>query len=296
MPSPFRQRLDAAAPPPQDPITYCPPWTVRAVPGEDDAPAYLVSLASTDDSGSRQLMVTPYTWGWVGLQIAEGVLGGAGASVWDSVVGGGKPDLAKLLAQLLERIAAIVQQAIAEDAKRRAEAELASLQTLFGMYRNNKDAALLQPLLIKASDITFETLSLGLPTIGSFAIVGGLGLAVLQEIFLRSQAEGDRKNIADFAILLWGKQFEFMKLLGDFNNGRFLGVLCVPLGDCNYFVEGKRYAYPDKPTAKKAMAAHQFEEYQRLEAEILGPFYPIAAKWREIAIDNGWEPPDVQPL
>lgn len=271
-----------------DPLTYASSLELLEIEGVDGASSYKVNLWSNDGLTTFAFVVMPYTWGWVGLKIAEGVLSGAGTSIFNQLFGGSSQDLSALLSSVLERISAIVRQAIAEDAKRRVEADLDSLQNLFAIYQNNKDASLLQPLLIKASDITFEALSLGLPTVGCFSIVGGLGLAILQEIHAHTKLDGDRKNIADFAEKLWQRHFSFIPLLGQFNASRFSDVIAAGFNGPPvwiYNLDGRIVGWYDDPfVAARERKNHIFREYIRLESEILAPLFVIADKWQALAV------------
>ncbi|WP_432262986.1 hypothetical protein [Cupriavidus sp. TMH.W2] len=295
MPSHLRLRRDAELPPLPDPRALMPALTLRDIPAESGETNYLVSFRSPEGGAPiREFVIETLTWGWAALMIAQGILQGVGATIWNKVFGDSTRDFTAFQVQLLERIAALIQAAITQEAKRRVEADLQSLENLFGIYENNRDRLLLQPLLIKASDIVFETASIGLPTVGSYAIVGGLELAVLQEIHTHTHADGDKKNVAQVAIKLWSKVPDFMVMLSNYNSSRFSELVLLPPGsNWAYTVDGQTIvrAGPDLDAARQARGDHIQREYARLEQDILAPLYPVAAKWREIALQYGWAPP-----
>ncbi|QSN60468.1 hypothetical protein [Caballeronia sp. M1242] len=294
MPCHLRLRSDFELPPQRYPKATIPHIQMREILG-DSGQRFLLTTFRPPEGGPpiREFVVEPFTWGWVAIMISEGILQGIGTQVWNTVFGDHTRDFTAFQLQLLERIAGIVNAAVTQDAKRQIEADLMSLQSQFRMYLNDKDEAELKPLRRMADNIVFRAYTVRLPTVASFAIVGGLELAILQEIHTKSKAEGDRKNVAEIAAGLWRMHGDFLVTLDQYNRSRFSDADRLPAmhGEpWGYSLDG-RYVpeqYNSAGEAQQAMTAHRDREFDRLRDEILSPLFPVAEKWHDIAIKYGW--------
>lgn len=294
MPCHLRLRSDTELPPKSNPKAIVPHIRIQELQGDSGQRFFLTTFCPPEGGPPvREFVVEPFTWGWVALMIAEGILQGIGTQVWNTVFGDRTRDFTVFQLQLLERIAAIVNAAITQDAKRQIEADLMSLQSQFGMNLNDKDEAELKPLRRMADNIVFRAYTVRLPTVASFAIVGGLELAILQEIHKKSQAEGDKKNVADIAIGLWKMHADFLIALDYYNRSRFSNADRLPSmhGEPWGYVLDGRYVpeqYNSAGEAQQAMEAHRAREFDRLRDEILAPLFAVAEKWHDIAVQYGW--------
>jgi hypothetical protein len=184
----------------------------------------LLSPQQVDGKSVGVAVIEPFTWAWVGLMICQGIIQAIGGAIFRAVIGSDgatKQDLKDLLNRFIEVVAAVVRQQLQLDEKRKIEASAGSLQTLFNMYLNNKDRSFLTPLVFKADDLVQQAESLSLLTVSTFAIVGSLELAILQEMFLVRRTAGNKRNIIDKANELIEAAKKYRPALEQYNKSRF---------------------------------------------------------------------------
>lgn len=171
-----------------------------------DSPRLFVS----DEASAKALLVEPYTWQWLALNVAEGAIGGiAGELAVRALFGSSsKPiDFAKLIAQFVRLVEVVIKNALAEEAHRKLEVDLNSLKSLVASYQTGRNEELLTPLQINANRMTWESVSLGLPSIPCFAVTGGIEMMVLREQLLRGK--GSQLMLKQRAIELTSQAQEF---------------------------------------------------------------------------------------
>lgn len=230
-----------------------------------------------------------FTWAWVAIKICEGILAAIGAKVFDAVFGSffeesGKVDFTSFLAAILTGVETIVHSQIEAEKKRELEASLSALKTLFNMYLNNRDKDYLVPLQFKATEISVQTASLGVQTIGAFGVCGSLELSIIQERYLRSRKSGEKLNISERADELINSAATFFPRLKLLNETRFspvivaLPVVFYTLDGVDYRIENLlKYASPEK-----IRQDHIDRELERLRVELIVTLDQIVAKWTRI--------------
>jgi hypothetical protein len=252
----------------------------------------LVAPQQVDGKGVGVAVIEPFTWAWVGLMICEGILQAIGGKIFSAVFGSEgatKQDLKDLLDKFIEVVAAVVRQQIQLDDKRKIEASAASLQSLFKMYLNNKDHSFLTPLVFKADDLVQQAESLSLLAVGSFAVVGSLELAILQEIFLMKKSAGNKRNITEKANELIEAAKKYRPALQQYNNSRFGELYFLPSGgfpgrlNWAYDLDGRGIGwFLSREEAAADRNRRISAEFARLEALILVPLESVVEKWKKI--------------
>lgn len=167
-------------------------------------------LFASDDASGKALLVEPYTWQWLALNVAEGAVGGiAGELAVRALFGSASQpiDFAKLIAQFVRLVEVVVKNALAEEAHRALDVELNSLKSLVSLYQAGRNEELLTPLQMKANQMTWEAVSLGLPSIPCFTVTGGIEMMVLREQLLRGR--GSQLMLKQRATELTGQAQEF---------------------------------------------------------------------------------------
>jgi hypothetical protein len=147
-------------------------------------------LFASDGASDKVLLIEPYTWQWLALNVAEGAIGGiAGELAIRALFGSSSEpiDFAKLIAQFVRLVEVVIKNALAEEAHRKLEVDLNSLKSLAASYQTGRNEELLTPLQINANRITWESVSLGLPSIPCFTVTGGIEMMVLREQLLRGK-------------------------------------------------------------------------------------------------------------
>ncbi|MFL5349901.1 MAG: hypothetical protein ACJ8AT_34415, partial [Hyalangium sp.] len=132
------------------------------------------------EKGLRTVVVEPYTWSWLALNVAEGVAGGIAGEIAVGILFGNSshPDFAQLVKQFVVAVERTVRQVLAEEAHRRLDVDLESLKSLIQTYESGRNRELLTPLLMQANRMTHEAVSLGLPTLPEFSVTAGIELMV----------------------------------------------------------------------------------------------------------------------
>ena len=250
---------------------------VRSITIGDQSFQLLIPDPTRTEAGS--ILVEPVTWAWVGLKIAEGVLGAIGAKIFNDMFGpqsATKQDLVAALRAFVDVVALVIRQEIQREEMAKLEASAGSLQSLFRMYLNNNDVDYLLPLVFKANELVYQSARFKFRTIAIFAVVGGLELVILKEVFRRSNKPGDRKNIGQRADDLIASARELRPSLIEFNASRFHPDLQRTAAGYFYGFDGRPYLLrtQNEQEAIRLRQQHISAEQTRLEVEILHPFYP----------------------
>ena len=266
------------------------------------------------------ILIEPFTWSWLALKIAEGLLSAVGAKLFPSLFGSdsiSKKDLESLLEEFIAAINDIVKTQIQQNEIEMFNAYASSLQSSFHTYVETKDRNLLVPMLLKSDDLISQYHRFPYQTVGAFAIVGGLELLILQENSLvakeRSQKDGYKKRLKSRAGELVQLGNDIKQALVSFNRSRFvfgIGEFPNPFSKepaWKYRFEWREYylgggewlgpfrpvdfhspselGYPPQPEpqARAALQVVIDAEFAKLEKQILAPFYPVSDKWMELA-------------
>ncbi|WP_269629815.1 hypothetical protein [Pelomonas sp. BJYL3] len=275
---------------------------------EKSAPRVLLYRAEFGASRNVHFVVEPFTWAWVGINICEGIIAGIAGKL---IVGALFDDpLESTLKRYLEAFAAIVRAAIAENELRRLAALAESTQRMWIQYQNSPDPLMLTLLQVSSSDLTSEAKSLGLRGVPAYGICGSIHLAVLQQRYLASNAEGDKKNLKAAAKEFSSYCPSFAQMVAAWNASRweppYMVYEVVAFRDregddhdrperpirgrklywaCRLDGQELRLCDPDnsKEVAEGIRQQYLERERARQDAEILGPLWALDAKWKEIA-------------
>ncbi|HEY6044978.1 MAG TPA: hypothetical protein VIU65_00160 [Pyrinomonadaceae bacterium] len=146
------------------------------------------------------LTIPKFTWGWIGLGIAEGVLSALGGAIFgalaNAIFGSGK-SMEQLLKEQLAEIARIVEEKLQENDLRNYQAKVGGFVTLFREYNNNPTMSRLNYLTNESAPLLSEIESLGFKGYRTYMTTAGLRLSVLQQQIKKSNTAGNRANFAD---------------------------------------------------------------------------------------------------
>jgi hypothetical protein len=279
--------------------------SLKSIPDQSDSGQnshYLVQIR--DGEKTKLLLVEPFTWMWIAAAIASGIISGTASKVFTNAVFGTN-DLNVLEERFVKDVQKVVRIAIAAEAKRRLDASVSSLGTLLVIYQNSRDASLINPLLIRASDCVTDAVSLGMLSFATFMVVGGLALAVLQEKYYLDRSPGNLENVKFYADRLidyyWGLHDQIVayergrvsELQERMQYGRpwyamFLDgedYSCTKEGIIRYFSPAS--LMPDMRTVTRDEAENIRQGVIRAfldeAAVLLDPSYSIAMLWRKIS-------------
>jgi len=139
-----------------------------------------------------------------------------------------------------------------------------------------------------ALEVENDAHSLGLLTIGPFAIIGSIELAILQEIYKSRKTDGAKNNIRECAENLIKASADFRPKLIEYNDSRFSAATDSLMG-WGYYLDGQPVfgpVYNDGPWSQNYAVLRRKNviagEFDRLEKAILFPLYAVVDKWKEI--------------
>ena len=230
-------------------------------------------------------------WEEIAEAIVAGIIEEIGLQIFSNLFGDGKADFRATLRDALQAIADVLRKQLDEEFIRDYEADLTGLAELFEEYQNNKaSAALLEHLREPVVRLTNKIASLDIQTVSAFCIIGGLNLAIHQEIYIKSRLDGDKKNIVLVAEHLVRSKPLLQEKLKQFNIARFSPIfMSTGLGHLKtasywFLLDGDRH---DVGHANIILAEHERRkiidlEYVRFDNKIMEPAYPIFDKWVQV--------------
>ena len=232
-------------------------------------------------------------WSRIAVWICQGIFQALGSKAYNSLLPDGstlsKQDLVELLSQFILKVQAIVHKELLENDKLQIEGQAAHVHNMAMMYQNLEHKKLNQLLpIIDQADALTEYASRILLTVGPFAVIGSLELAMLQEKYLLSRDEGDSKSLRQKANHLYQLTANFKSMLASYNEARFVpadGNWNDPPGviyglDGNWVGEGAGW---DLQQSYYYRHENIKQEFARLAQQILTPLQQVADKWRQIA-------------
>lgn len=147
-----------------------------------NADALLEMLDQNDaDAIVLPLAADPFTWGWLGLKIAEGAVLWAAKEILSDLIGQKKIDFSELIKQFALHVQAIVRQELRADALREAVADVRTAENLYRDYLASSEVRYLEAAHFEVEKATNRLRSLGLLGHHSFIVAQGLQLVMLQE-------------------------------------------------------------------------------------------------------------------
>jgi hypothetical protein len=249
---------------------------------------FYIIVRDSKDHPISAMVVDPWTWGWVGLQIANGLLSGAGSKVFADLFAT-KQDLQQLLADAVRQLEIFIKRLLDERDKRVIDADTGWLQSQYRTYVTGGNKGLLLPLQMAAGRVAAQALALGIPTVPSFAVVGGLELTIMQEIHKQSGHNGDRQAMVERAQELCKQATTtFPARLREYNDSRFIGPGGMEYDcrefRCYYWLDGDWVQANSFPmdSVPPIRDKRRTEEYSRLDHTILGPLWVTVEKWAQI--------------
>jgi hypothetical protein len=149
----------------------------------------------TEDLVIDGLSFPKFTWQWVGLGLAQGVLGLLGGELFGAlahaIFGGTGKSLGELLEEQLEAFTKIIQQAITENEIRRYTAEVRAYLDLYREYSDYKKIDDLQSLRRETAPALSNLESLEFPAYRTYMSAASLRLSILQEAYRRKLVKID---------------------------------------------------------------------------------------------------------
>jgi hypothetical protein len=137
-----------------------------------------------------------FTWQWIGMSIASGVLAGLGGMLFGLLTEGlrsNNQDLENLLKRQLEEFARIVETKLQENDLRNYTAAIESYLQIFDEYKNNRTTGRKDYLLNETATELSKIKSLGFIGYRTYITGAGLRLSLLQELM-----KHDRREVANF--------------------------------------------------------------------------------------------------
>jgi hypothetical protein len=146
------------------------------------------------------LTVPKFTWGWLGINLAGGVVAKVGGLVFDvllSALGLGGPNMEELLRKQLEEIEKIVERKFREHELRRCSACLDHIERLMREFVGNRKLVFrLTDATTDSSRLMSDLLTLDFHAYRMYMISANLRLAILQEWAALDPAEVKNYNEA----------------------------------------------------------------------------------------------------
>jgi hypothetical protein len=184
------------------------------------------------------LSIPKYTWGWMGLAVAQGVLSALGSAVFgalvDVIFGSGK-SLEQLLKEQLAEFTRIVEEKLQENDLRNYEAILSAYVQLYQEYTNDPARAGSLDFLINNSAVVLNQIqTLGFKGYRTYMTAAGLRLTVLQErIKLSPEKAGPGRNF-----------ITQLERSTDFHNQilKEIDRTLSPEGQCEHFIQAAQAA------------------------------------------------------
>jgi hypothetical protein len=255
-----------------------------------DSEEYHVIVMPADTKPGRTILLAPPVWGWVALKICEGILSAVGAKIFSELFGSTsltKEDLVAALKEFLSAVEAVVNRVIRQDDIEKLDFAAQELQTKFTTYITTGDTRWLMDIMSRAAELNAQYARFPYQTIGAFATVASLELAAFQEsantaptVELRNGYKarlgtraGELVNIGD----------QILPALASFNESRF-GPVRYTRRQWVYSLDGNVIGhFSDQATATRDREARISSQLNYLKNQILEPFYPVEAKWKQIA-------------
>src|SRR5262245_30894263 len=199
-------------------------------------------------------------WPKFAAALAGGVLSSVAISVVGKVLfGGGQDvDLSALIREFAAVVEKVVQQQIKINDREKLEARAKGLQDLFRYYMNAPED---QQLTLLVRDTVLgvrEAERLGVFGMASYGIIGSLVLASLQEKYLKTRADGARKNIVVAARQLVDGVPAFSKALRADTEKRFSRIHGGGLGFV--LMDGNNRLRVGVPNEKAVAQRHRYIE------------------------------------
>jgi hypothetical protein len=146
------------------------------------------------------LTIPKFTWAWIGLGVAQGVLSAFGGAVFSAlasaILGGGK-SIEQLLKEQLTEFARIVEEQLQENDLRNYQARIVAFVSLFQEYRNSPTVSRLDYLVNNSAEALSQIESLGFKGYRTYMSAAGLRLTVLQEVSRRNRTIGNQQNFRE---------------------------------------------------------------------------------------------------
>jgi hypothetical protein len=146
------------------------------------------------------LTIPAFSWSWIGMSIATGVLEGLGALIFgalsDALFEKKQTDIASLLQNLLNEFQQIIQQQLQINDLRNYTADVEASEGLFKEYLDTKDRNILSSLVVNTDPTYYKLSSLKFLGYRPCMIIAGLRLSILQEYIRRGRY--DTKPFTDF--------------------------------------------------------------------------------------------------
>lgn len=227
-------------------------------------------------------------WPKLAASLSYGVLTSVAVKVVERVLfgsGGQDIDMAALMRAFVSEVRVVVKQQLAANDRERLEARSKGLQDLFRYYLNAPDAQLLTFLFRDMALGVRESERIGVYGIASYGVLGSLLLAVLQEKYLVTRADGDQKNIVVAARQLVDGVPAFSTALRVETEKRFSPLTAIGMGP-GYYMDGTTPIHVqafDHPKAVAQRAEYIDSVYAKARRELLDGLDDTRDIWIAIA-------------
>lgn len=225
----------------------------------------------------------PYTLGWVALQLAEGVIGAAGAMMFNSLFNNGV-DLASIQRDMLIKIGQIVREAIQEDAIRSCVAKIDAISSTMKQYLSSTNTSIdrLYNATDHAVNLVSECKSLGFRAILPHVTAVCLLTTILEERRSRFNEHGENKNISDLLSSLLVYLFESDKGFAAYAKwftSRFSELHFHPEAGYYFWFDNEKVNWEmifDEEKAQKLRTEYINRESAATHEKLFGPSWDIA--------------------
>ena len=148
------------------------------------------------------LKIPAFTWQWIGLSIAQGVLAAFGGALFGALAqsflgGGSHQSLEETLAKQFQAFAGLMQELISHNEIRAATGELLGYLRNFQNYHNDPTPERLISIIDGNSIALSKMKTLGGPGYRIYMIASGLQLSALQERIKQHHTKGTVENFID---------------------------------------------------------------------------------------------------
>jgi hypothetical protein len=145
-----------------------------------------VRLVKAEDVNYDGILFDKFSWSWLALKIAEGVLDSVGGrilgSITEALLSNGQPDLGQLLAKQLREFSHLLDNKLQEESLRRCHTQLIGISSIMREYRNapqGKDR--LENATSLSNLLVAELKGFGFAGYRTFLSAAGLHLLILQD-------------------------------------------------------------------------------------------------------------------
>lgn len=201
-----------------------------------------VILLMPDANGVLPFVIEPFTWTWVALQIAEGILAALGAMIFNKLFAS-NVNFERIQNETISRLSVLFRESLQAESLRKAEALVRTSQRIASDYSNAPETSAdrLSTLTTITTELVYELASLGLAASGAYCVAINMRMAVLQERMIRLKDNGEKLNIVQSCDEGISHIQDIFIVTGTRNKSRFSPIYVNPDIGYYYLVDKKRH-------------------------------------------------------